>query len=60
MPDPPMIAPERAMVFIDLMNLYESMGDLSINTNLDYSKFAAKLVEPHRRLIRCPCLHGGL
>jgi len=50
----PGLAPERAMVFIDAMNLYESLGPkgLRINTNIDYYKFACKLVSPHRRLIR--------
>ena len=47
------------MVFVDLMNLYESMGDLKMNTNVDYSKFANKLTEPHRRLIRCHIYTGA-
>lgn len=53
------IAPERAMVFIDAMNLYESLGGLKINTNVDYYKFAAKLAGPHRRLIRCHVYTGA-
>jgi len=51
--------PERAMVFIDLMNLYESMGNLKINTNVEYSKFAVKLAEAKRRLIRCHLYTGA-
>jgi uncharacterized LabA/DUF88 family protein len=46
------IAPERAMVFIDAMNLYESLRNLSINTNIDFYKFSCKLACPHRRLVR--------
>jgi len=46
------IAPERAIVFVDAMNLYESLGTLKINTNIDYYKFALKLAGQHRRLIR--------
>lgn len=46
------IVPERAMVFIDAMNLYESMASLGANTNIDYYKFSYKLVGPQRRLIR--------
>lgn len=59
MPDPPMLVPEKAMVFIDAMNLYEGLGDLQINTNIDYYKFARKLVEAHRRLIRCHVYTGA-
>jgi len=46
--------PERVMVFIDAMNLYESLGKkgLNINTNIDFYKLACKLACPHRRLIR--------
>ena len=47
------IIPERAMAFIDLMNLYERLGQQGLNTNLDYYKFSSKMGEPHRRLIRC-------
>lgn len=54
MPTSPAMAPERAMVFIDAMNLYESLGvkGLKIKTDIDYYKFACKLASPHRRLIR--------
>ena len=50
----PVFAPEKAMVFIDAMNLYESLGPkgLKINTNIDYYKFASKIAGPQRRLIR--------
>lgn len=59
MPEPAPMTPERAMVFIDLMNIYESMGELRMNTNVDYSKLAAKMVEAHRRLIRCHVYTGA-
>ena len=59
MPDPTIYMPERAMVFIDLMNLYESLGDLRISPNVDYHKFAVKLAEPNRRLIRCHAYTGA-
>jgi uncharacterized LabA/DUF88 family protein len=54
MADPPGIVPERVMVFIDAMNLYESLGrkGLNINTNIDFYKLSCKLACPHRRLIR--------
>lgn len=55
----PMMVPERAMVFIDLMNLYESLGQLKIQTSVDYYKFAYKLAAPHRRLIRCHVYTGA-
>lgn len=50
----PVFAAEKAMVFIDAMNLYESLGPkgLKINTNIDYYKFASKIVGRQRRLIR--------
>lgn len=44
--------PERAMVFVDLMNVYESLGNLKVDTNIDYYKLALKLAGPQRRLIR--------
>ncbi len=53
------ITPERAMVFVDLMNLYESLGALHVSTNVDYYKLACKLAEPHRRLIRCHVYTGA-
>ncbi len=53
------IVPERAMGFIDLMNLYESLGALGISTNIDYSKLGAKLAGPQRRLIRCHVYTGA-
>lgn len=53
------IVPERAMVFIDLMNLYESLGDLGVRTNVDYYKMAIKLAGPQRRLIRCHVYTGA-
>lgn len=53
------VAPEKAMVFIDLMNLYESMGAERLNTNLDYHKFSAKLAGPQRRLIRTHVYTGA-
>ncbi len=56
---PTLVTPERAMVFIDLMNLYESMGSLKINTNVDYFKLARKLVGSERRLIRCHVYTGA-
>lgn len=59
MPDAPVQAPERAMVFVDAMNLYESLGALKLNTNVEYYKFAGKLAEPHRRLIRCHVYTGA-
>ena len=65
MPEPVAMTPERAMVFIDAMNLYEGLGDLKkhidpmINTNVDCSKLAKKLVEAHRRLIRCHVYTGA-
>lgn len=59
MPEPLTTTPERAMVFIDLMNIYESMGELRMNTNVDYSKFAAKMAEAQRRLIRCHVYTGA-
>jgi uncharacterized LabA/DUF88 family protein len=42
------------MVFVDAMNLYESLGrkGLNINTNIDFYKFSCKLACAHRRLIR--------
>lgn len=55
----PAIVPERAMVFIDLMNLYESLGNLKAKTDVDYHKLALKLAEPHRRLIRCHAYTGA-
>jgi len=54
-----MIAPERAMVFVDAMNLYESLGAAGINTNVDYNKLAMKLVGSQRRLIRCHVYTGA-
>jgi uncharacterized LabA/DUF88 family protein len=57
MPAP--ITPERAMVFIDLMNVYESLGNLGVNTQLDYYKLALKLAEAQRRLIRCHVYTGA-
>ena len=54
-----MVMPERAMVFIDAMNLYESLGALGLNTNVDYYKFGLKLAEPQRRLIRCHVYTGA-
>ncbi len=47
------------MVFIDAMNVYESLSELGVNTNLDYHKLATKLVEPQRRLIRCHVYTGA-
>lgn len=55
----PVITPERAMVFVDLMNLYESLRGLGVNTNVDYHKLALKLAEPRRRLIRCHVYTGA-
>lgn len=54
MSNPAGIVPERVMVFIDAMNLYESLGKkgLNINTNVDFYKISCKLACPHRRLIR--------
>lgn len=59
MPDPGLLPPERAMVFIDAMNLYESLGAENINTNVEYYKFACKLVGAQRRLIRCHVYTGA-
>jgi uncharacterized LabA/DUF88 family protein len=53
------IAPERAMVFIDLMNLYKALESAGVNTNIDYYKLALKLAQPHRRLIRCYVYTGA-
>ncbi|OGL21439.1 MAG: hypothetical protein A3G44_17270 [Candidatus Rokubacteria bacterium RIFCSPLOWO2_12_FULL_73_47] len=47
------------MAFIDLMNLYESLGQQGLNTNLDYYRFSCKMAEPHRRLIRCHVYTGA-
>lgn len=52
MSNPIGVVPERAMVFIDAMNLYESMAALKTNTNIDYYKLSIKLAGPQRRLIR--------
>jgi uncharacterized LabA/DUF88 family protein len=52
MTDPTYLVPEKAMVFIDAMNLYESLGALSLSGNVDYYKFSLKLAGPSRRLIR--------
>lgn len=51
--------PERAMVFVDLMNVYESLGNLKVDTNIDYYKLALKLAGPQRRLIRCHVYTGA-
>lgn len=59
MPDGTVYQPERAMVFVDAMNLYESLGELGIGTNIDYYKFACKLAEANRRLIRCYVYTGA-
>ncbi len=40
------------MVFIDAMNLYESLQAMGADTKLDYHKFSLKLAGNHRRLIR--------
>jgi uncharacterized LabA/DUF88 family protein len=40
------------MVFIDGMNLYESLSEVNANTNVDYYKFSCKLAGQYRRLIR--------
>ncbi len=55
----PATTPDRAMVFIDLMNVYESLASLKTNTNIDYHKLSQKLAEPHRRLIRCHVYTGS-
>jgi hypothetical protein len=52
MADQPLIVPEKAMVFIDAMNLYESLQDLGAETKLDYHKFSLKLAGKEKRLIR--------
>jgi uncharacterized LabA/DUF88 family protein len=52
MSNPPGMVPERVMVFIDAMNLYESLKSLNINTNIDIHKLSCKLSCLHRRLIR--------
>ena len=54
-----MVMPERAMVFIDAMNFYESLGALRLNPNVDYYKFGLKLAEARRRLIRCHVYTGA-
>ena len=59
MPDQPLMVPERAMVFVDAMNIYESLGALKLNPNVDYYKFALKLVGAQRRLIRCHVYTGA-
>ena len=58
-PDPVVYQQERAMVFVDAMNLYESLGGLNMATNVDYYKFAGKLAEAHRRLVRCYVYTGA-
>lgn len=59
MPDPIPISQERAMVFVDLMNVYESLGLFRVSTNVDYYKMAIKLAGPQRRLIRCHVYTGA-
>ncbi len=59
MPDPVVFAPEKAMVFIDLMNLYESLASEKLNPSLDYHKFSLKLVGAQRRLIRTHAYTGA-
>jgi hypothetical protein len=39
----PVLVPEKAMVFIDAMNVYESLRALGVDTRLDYYKLAVKL-----------------
>ncbi len=59
MTDPVYVVPEKAMVFIDAMNLYESLGGLGINTSIDYYKFSIKLAGASRRLIRSHVYTGA-
>jgi len=47
------------MVFIDAMNMYESIGNLGLNTNIDYYKLSLKLAGLNRRLIRCHVYTGA-
>jgi uncharacterized LabA/DUF88 family protein len=53
------VVPEKVMVFIDAMNLYESLGALRIRPSIDYHKFACKLAGMHRRLIRVHVYTGA-
>jgi len=52
MAEPLFLLPEKAMVFVDAMNLYEGLQVLGVDTRLDYYKFSLKLVGPRRRLVR--------
>ncbi len=47
------------MVFIDLMNLYKSLENVRVDTNIDYHKLARKVAGAHRRLIRCYVYTGA-
>ena len=44
--------PHRVMVYIDGSNLYHSLRNAEGRTDLDFSKFADKLVGPDRQLVR--------
>lgn len=59
MAEQPILVPEKAMVFIDAMNLYESLQGIGVDTKLDYYKFSLKLVGPQRRLIRANVYTGA-
>lgn len=59
MAEQPILVPEKAMVFIDAMNLYESLQGIGVDTKLDYYKFSLKLVGPQRRLIRAYVYTGA-
>ena len=49
MAEQPVLVPEKAMVFIDAMNVYESLRALGADTRLDYYKLAVKLAGTQRR-----------
>ena len=59
MAEQPILVPEKAMVFIDAMNLYEGLQDIGVDTKLDYYKFSLRLVGPQRRLIRVHVYTGA-
>jgi len=59
MTEQPVLVPEKAMVFIDAMNIYESLRALGADTRLDYYKLAVKLAGPQRRMIRAHVYTGA-
>jgi hypothetical protein len=59
MAEQPALVPEKAMVFIDAMNVYESLRALGADTRLDYYKLAIKLAGTQRRMIRAHVYTGA-